>query len=321
MSDWAETADSFIDLFGGTSRIRELGAFGTGRGEWIKRPLRLSDVIEHLRGDGPGVGIAPLGPQNDVMFAAIDLDEPDFEAAQEMQSYLPGVTFLERSRSGNAHVWAFFSKPIEAWVPRGLMAEAVLAAGKTGVEIFPKNHDFSKVKFGNYINLPFHGYERPIIDNVLGGGGGEMSLDTFLALAGGDRRNEPEDWRKRARWLMIGPPEARESTAEFGTRKGLHRCAEYIIEHRDDNPITEGHRAAVFFSLAKMVSHYEGFDHDEALMIMELVNESAPDPIPSSEIRRILGNAERGEFTSTGCDDPLVQPFADPSCTIANPRR
>lgn len=316
-----ENATRFINLFGGLDRINQIGAFGTGKGEWVKRSLTHQDVRLHLAGQGPGIGLAPLGPQNDVMFCAIDLDEPDFDAALEMAGFLPGQAWLERSRSGNAHVWAFFKAPLEAWVARGIMQEAILAACKSHVEVFPKNHDFSKVKYGNYINLPWHGKDRPImlIDYHGTGGMEPWNLEEWLEDAE-QALIEPEEWRKRSRWLMLEPPENRERHSTFGEAQRLHRCAEYIVQHRDDNPVVEGHRAAVYFALAKMFSNFAGFDHDEALMMMELVNESSPDPVPSSELRRILSNAERGGYTSTDCDSPLVRPFADPDCPIANPQ-
>jgi hypothetical protein len=68
------------------------------------------------------------------------------------------------------------------------------------------------------------------------------------------------------------------------------------------------------------LTNWRECDHDEALMLMRSVNECSPDRIADTELRRILGNAERGQFTSTGCDDPLFAPYAHPSCPIANPR-
>ena len=299
-------------------------AFGTGAGRWIKRPPRPEDWVQHLNGQGPGIGIAPLRPDNTVTFAAIDLDEPDFEAAQEMQQYLPGVSWLEKSRSGNAHVWVFFNEPIEAWVPMGIMKEATLAAGKPHVEVFPKNYDFSRVKLGNYINLPLHGNSRPIVGYREQGFGGRnypegLSAESFIELADANRAKS-DDWRKRADWLQIHAPENRERNAEFGTQTNLHICAEHIIEHAEDNPVLEGHRAAVYFALAKMLTNWEGCDHDEAVMMMRSVNSASPDRISDAELLRILGNAERGRFTSTGCDDPLVVPYTHPECKIAHPR-
>jgi hypothetical protein len=311
-----ELLPNFRRLFSGLDT-----AFGTGRGQWIKRPPRPEDWIDHLEGKGPGIGIAPLRQDSTVKFAAIDLDEPDFDAAREMQKYIPGTSWIERSRSGNAHVWVFFSEPVEAWVPMGILKEATLAAGKTHVEVFPKNHDFTKVKLGNYINLPFHGNERPILH--FDEDGDDFPYDPELFIADAEASlNEPSKWRDKARWLMIDPPSERERRAEFGTQPNLHMCAEYIIEHAEDNPITPGHRSATYFALAKQLTNWSQVDHEETLAIMRSVNEAAgTDSIPDSELRRILGNAERGQFTSTGCDDPLVTPFCHPECPIAYPRR
>lgn len=296
-------------------------AHGTGKGQWIKRPLRPDDWIAHLRGEGPGIGVAPLREDNTVAFAAIDLDEPDFEAAREMQMYIPGTSWIERSRSGNAHVWVFFDKACPAWLAMGVLREATLAAGKKGVEVFPKNWDFARVKLGNYINLPFHGSERPIVgySGDQGKGLSEMSLDGFLRLAD-QTRNDPDDWAKRASMMQITPPSERKASAQFGTQKNLHSCAEHIISG-EAGPITSGHQNAVLFMLSKCLTNWEQVDHDEALDMLLSVASDLFDPIPPrSEIVRILNNVERGQYTSTGCDDPLVQLFADPNCPIANPR-
>lgn len=321
-----ETARRFLDLFGGVDRIGQIGAFGTGKGEWVKRPLELNDAYLHLQGAGSGIGVGPLLPDNTCMFAAIDLDEPDFDAAREMQEYLPGASFVERSRSGNAHVWVFFSEPCVAWVAMGILKEATLAAGKKGVEVFPKNPDFSRVKYGNYINLPYHGKERPIINYLEADdphnptdepGWDTWDLTDFLRFAA-EGRNDPQKWERRAEYMMIENPFERraERSQEFGTKPELHRCAEYIIANCDDNPVVEGHRAAVFFALAKMLTNCALFDHAEALDLMQEVNSASPDPAPLSELRRILGNAERGQYTSTDCDSALVLPYADPECPI-----
>lgn len=322
MSNIYEIQPRFARLFDGLKV-----AFGTGKGEWVKRPLRPEDWLKHLQGQGPGIGVAPLRPDNTVMFAAIDLDEPDFEAAREMQTYIPGTSWVERSRSGNAHVWVFFSDPLEAWVAMGILKEATFAAGKQYVEVFPKNHDFAKVKLGNYINLPYHGEQRPILKWIGPEQPGpddeagfvQRELLEFVTDAE-NTLSDPEDWRKRAQWLQINSPDDRESTTEFGTQAHLHMCAEHVISG-DAGPITEGHRSVVYFSLAKMLTNWEQVDHDEVVDILRSVNEmSRPDDIPDGELLRIIGNAERGQFTSTGCDDPLFAPYAHPDCPIANGR-
>lgn len=332
MSNIFEQVGEFKALFEGLDT-----AFGTGAGRWVKRAPTPTDWLEHLSGEGPGIGIAPLRPDNTVKFAAIDLDEPDFKAAFEMTTYLPGPAHIERSRSGNAHVWVFFSDPIEAWIPMGILREAASAAGKPRTEIFPKNHDFTKVRLGNYINLPFHGTSRPTLERVdrtmydpgqveADGGvdlgndkdGCLMPQDLSRFLEGAQRKNDPNDWRKRATWLLIDPPEERESTREFGKQAHLHMCAEWILDRAESHPVTAGHRSIVYFSLAKMLTNCTLYSHAEALDFLRAINRASPDKVPDYELRRILGNAERGQFTSTGCDDPVFVPYAHPLCKIAN---
>lgn len=307
----------FMNLFDGL-RI----AFGTGRGQWVKRPLRREDIVDHLNGKGDGVGIGPLRADNTVKFAAIDLDEPDFEAARQMQRYIPGTSYIERSRSGNAHVWVFFAEPLEAWVAMGILKMATEAVGKQHVEVFPKNHDFQMVVFGNYINLPYHGDSRPILGAEPPSDFNQPESYTYLTLqeflsAAESSLNDPEDWRKKARFLMIDEPKPR-NVGSFGEAPFLHICAKHIIE--EGIGVGEGNRNGVFFMLAKCLSNWSEVDHDEALMMMRSVNRESPDPLPDSELRRILGNAERGRYTSTGCDDPLVLPYAHPDCPIAYPK-
>jgi hypothetical protein len=256
-----------------------------------------------------------------------------------MQQFLSfAATFIERSRSGNAHVWAFFKEPIEAWVARGIMREATAAIGKPTVEVFPKQDKLREGMVGNYINLPYHGEDRPILRDpgdvepfedswhpdvqaARERDAKEWPLDEFLEIACAER-SDPEAWRRRARWLMIEPPEQRLKEREFGTGKELHMCAEWIIANRDENPILDGHRNVVYFNLAKMLRHYEGFTDDDAFSILQLVRDSADeqgvDHVSDAELHRLFRNAEG--FTSTGCDDPLMGPYVHPDCKIAHSR-
>ena len=310
-----EDAGRFKDLFRGLDI-----AFGTGDrpGRWVKEPPSLADFVEHLNGVKNGIGIAPLMPDNRVWFAAIDLDEPDFDTALLMQKFIPGMSWVERSRSGNAHIWVFFKEPIEAWIPMGVLREVCIAAEKPAVEVFPKNPDFSRVLYGNYINLPFHGTERPVLDAT---GHFELSLEGFLAKAE-DTRNDPRDWRKRASLLqLVDPATKRKDGAEFGQQDNLHLCALHIIENAVTNPLVLGHQSNVMFLLAKQLSNWRLCDHAEALGFMLEVNSHAEPGLPEAEVRRILRNAEEKQYTSLGCDDPVVAPYIHPDCPIVNPRR
>lgn len=320
MTPTPEQTQQFAKLFSGRT-----DAYGTGEGRWIKKPVTLSHYEAHLRGFAKGLGIAPLFDDGTINFAAIDLDEPDFEAARDMQSLLPGPSFIEQSRSGNAHVWVFFEEPVAAWPIRGILKDATLAAGKASVEVFPKQdrlfpelRDEFRPELGNYINLPYHGEDRPIIDWTASGAPEVVSLEQFLAWTNERGLNNPRYWVRRAEFLNVVAPEERlKDRQEFGTQETLHMCAEHIIAHREENPILEGHRNVVYFSLAKQLLNYKYFDDDEAWYFLKLVADASPDRTTEYELRRIFDNARMKGMTSTGCDDPLMSPYVHPDCPIA----
>ncbi len=300
-------------------------AYGIGSGGWVREPPTWQHYADHLEGKGPGLGIAPLMRNEHVNFAAIDLDEPDFEMAKLLASLLPGTQFIESSRSGNAHIFAFFRDQIPAWIPRGIMREACAAVGRRNIEVFPKQDKLRLGMVGNYINLPLYGNTRPIVgrsdDSVaIINFEDPLSLQRFLDEAEA-ALNDNSDWAKRARWLGIPSPAEREvgSHAQFGTQTVLHECAEYVLQNRELHPVVAGHRAVVYFSLAKMFANCKEYTDEEALILMALINDASPDPITEGELRRIYKNAVRGQFTSTGCDDPLFIEYASPTCRIAHP--
>ena len=307
----------FAHLFHGRT-----DAYGTGAGRWVRKEVTNAHYEAHLRGFGPGLGIAPLRDDGTIRFAAIDLDEPDFDAARDMQAFLPGDSFIERSRSGNAHVWVFFKDDVLAWPVRGILKAATEAAGKSSVEVFPKQDRLypelrsdARPELGNYINLAYHGDQRPVYS--LAHDEGFYELHEFLDDAY-ETLNDGESWMRRAEWLQIASPDERlKDRAEFGTQENLHICAEHIIANREQNPVLEGHRNVVYFCLSKQLLNYKHFDDDEAWYFVKLTNDSSPDRMDEHELQRIFNNARVKGMTSTGCDDPLMSPYIHPDCPIA----
>lgn len=270
----------------------------------------------HLTGEG-GIGIFPMRDDNTVLFAAIDLDEPNFELARTMQKLVPGQSWIERSRSGNAHVWVFFESPCPAWAARAILRGATEAVGRPDVEIFPKQDGLRKGGVGNYINLPYCGDDRPILSCNPHGQFHVTPLDEFLSRAEWHRQ-DPEAWITRARKLGAKPPEERDTQTEWGTAPALHMCAKKIIAERFTNPLMRGHRHQVLFHLACQLLNYRDFDRDEAWEWLGEVNNAADVPLGDAELTRLFENAEQGQFTSTGCDDPVMQAYVHPDCKIAN---
>lgn len=309
----------FADLFAGRRDVRGRGKSGTG--PMVRhQDVSIDDYFEHLEGRGSGLGIFPLRDNGTVSFAAIDLDRPDFDLARSMQAMLPGTTWIERSTSGNAHLWAFFDSPVPAWIPRGLMRAVVAAAGDERVEVFPKQANLLPGMVGNYINLPYFGNDRPILaDWAIPDNPVEYRIDAWVPLAMATR-NTASDWEARARALGIGPEQAITSKSDFGSMPMLHECALHIIERaRSGEKPIDTNRHVVFFHLAKQLLMWEQMEEDTALGILEELNELSPDPLPRQELRRIFDNASSGRWTSLGCDDPLMAEYVSPTCPIAHP--
>lgn len=306
----SDVLERFAVLFDGRK-----DAWGTGDGPVERGHLSWEHYSKHLDGQGSGLGIFPMLDDNTVRFAAIDLDEPDFELARTMQKLIPGQSWIERSRSGNAHVWVFFEGACPAWAARAVLRGATEAVGRPDVEIFPKQDGLRKGGVGNFINLPYHGDDRPIL--AQDGPGHEFcSPEEFITVALSCRQ-DPDAWARRARTLGAKPPEEREASAEFGTSPVLHRCAQKIIRERESNPVTPGHRHQVLFHLAVQCLNYRDFSDDEAREWIEAVNDAAPKPLGAAELDRLFTNAVEGRFTFTGCDDPVMAPYVDPECPIA----
>lgn len=300
----------FVTLFEGRG-----DALGLGRGGVEHQTVTVGDYEDHLNGEGEGIGIFPLRDDGTVMFAAIDLDEPNFELARSFQRLIPGTSWIERSRSGNAHVWVFFREPCPAWAARAVLRSATESLGRNDVEIFPKQDRVRPGGVGNYINLPLHGAKRPIVGSDDTPYGRVQFIEQALA-----QRSDPEAFIKRARALGGKPPEEREETSEWGTSPILHVCAEKIIAECEENPISAGHRHQVLFHLAVQCLNYEGFDKAEAWSYVQLVNDNAAPPLGSNELERLFANAYDGRYTFTGCDDPVMAPYIDPECPIAGGR-
>ncbi len=194
----------------------------------------------HLRGaQNADLGIYLVRDDDTVTFAAIDIDEPDYDVALEVADTFPTEhAFIEKSRSGNFHVFTFFDEPVEAYFVRAVLRGVIIACGRPDLEIFPKQGGLKEGMIGNYISIPFHGDARPIVWSKSGEWGGQdvyLPRPNWLAYADA-YRTDAESWRRRGRALG-GKPRSEERSGEFGERNSLHVCANYIFEHRRDNPL------------------------------------------------------------------------------------
>ena len=131
-----------------------------------------SELLEHLRGRRV-MGVYPLLADGTCWLLAIDLDgnswRTDVNAIRETCGELGVLPAVERSRSGEgAHVWFFFSEPLQASLARrfGLMllTDAMARTPTLGMasydRLFPSQDTLPKGGFGNLIALPLQRQAR-----------------------------------------------------------------------------------------------------------------------------------------------------------------
>lgn len=154
-----------------------------GRGITTKTPPTFDDFSNHLQGIGNGIGIIPLMDDDySVKFAAIDVDvyNLDHKALEQKIQNMPLI--LCRSKSGGAHLYMFFSEPVEAKIVQEKLSEVASALGHGGCEIFPKQSSrATEEDIGNWINLPYHRANtttRYALKN-----GESLTLEQFLEYA------------------------------------------------------------------------------------------------------------------------------------------
>lgn len=306
--------EKFAALFAGREDAYGVNAGGVRRGSVTDNLYR-----RHLLGN-QGIGIFPMQLDDTVRFAAIDLDRPDFELAQLMAGLIPGQSWIERSRSGNAHVWVFFDGSVPAWAPRGVLRHICEALGERTVEVFPKQERLLPGMVGNYINLPWHGEERPVVDPGRAAEPGIFEAAHFdeWVNAAWDTRQSPDAWIRQAEARGVRPSVDRDNGSDFGEQGFLHECAVYILKNRETNPIQPGSRQAVIFHVAKQLLNWKQLDEDEALELVRELNEAAIEPLSEAELLAAFRNAASGRYKYTGCDDPLMAPYVRPDCPFAH---
>jgi len=183
-------SERFIALFSGYTKAygtydsRTLGMPGKQKPRYMKvDSLPTSERFEHhLKGNQP-IGIYLLDDDDMVSFAAIDIDVYPIDHAKiSHQLKKWGLPFVVcNSKSGGAHVYAFFEK---AEYPGPVIAElqkVSTALGYPDAEIFPKQVKRSGKGYGSFINLPF--FRHPKLSYSCWDGEQQLGLNAFLDLA------------------------------------------------------------------------------------------------------------------------------------------
>lgn len=148
----------------------------------------------HLHG-GEGLGVIPINDNAECVWGAIDVDIYPLDLVELEQKVreldLPFVVL--RTKSGGAHLTAYWSNWQSAAAVRAKMAEASFALGLGERELYPKQVKLaSKSDIGNWLNMPYFNYEETERYAVIDGE--PASVEEFLNYAESIRLESVEEF-------------------------------------------------------------------------------------------------------------------------------
>jgi len=246
-------ADKLFQLFAGLGRAygtytiddTDTGDKVSGRAMTIAEPVTVKLWQQHLDGS-KSLGIVPIMDDGKCNWAAIDIDSYKGDVCAQIVTFLTkhAIPFIVcRSKSGGAHVYVFFKKPVPApKIIRKLNAIAK-SMGHEGAEIFPKQLKIEPDQYGNWLNMPYFDSELTMRYG-LDGHGQQLELDEFIELVERQRITEKE-------FDAIEPPKL-----EFAFSDGPPCNASFAMQ----GGVSEGGRNNALMNMAAYAKNKYGDD-------------------------------------------------------------
>lgn len=184
----------FQRLFRG--RENSFGQWDAEKTFTASRPVEEKNWISHLQGKGPILGSVPIMQDNTCYWGAIDLDDDtvDHAALAELVEHAHLPLVVVRSKSGGAHLYLFLLDPTPAKLVKDKLTKWAAALKiknppyPTGaphpIEVFPKQAKMTPEdnQRGNWLNLPYYGWEKSDRQAVLASGE-RLAFEPFLEHA------------------------------------------------------------------------------------------------------------------------------------------
>ena len=140
----------------------ERGENGKQKGRAFIVRKNVTDELweNHIKGEGPALGIIPINESNQCKWGCIDIDEYNFNHS-DLVSHIRKLKLplvVCRSKSGGAHVFLFTKDFISAAQMQGALKAYAEILGYENAEIFPKQTEIlvERGDTGNFLNLPYH---------------------------------------------------------------------------------------------------------------------------------------------------------------------
>ncbi len=289
---------AFADLYKGRKDV-----WGSVEGKSNKQVVSETNYRNHLDAK-VSLGVYMLLDDGNCHFAAVDLDEKVFDKALAIKKELKSIgipTYISASRSKGYHVSMYAETKFVAKDIRRILA-SVLANLNIKAEIFPKQDKLDKaIPFGNYINLPCFGYERPYMTDD----GLEIPPVKAISLI----KRVPESIIKTA--IKALPPEpTAQPPATLKAKKGPKpKHPPCIIEIL--RGVVQGSRDEAAFALAR---HYLDMQYteDEVLSALQIWDKKNSPPFNNDKDLEVkLRSAQKGY--AFGCNS-IKKSILSPTC-------
>ncbi len=309
-----EDITPFVALFRGRT-----DAFGLMQKEVpfsIRRPLSLFHYRLHLAGK-IRLGIYPLLPDGRIHFLVFDCDGPESllsaRAVADRARHFALPLVWEISKSGDRHLWLFFSEPVLAGDARRV-ARMLLEEAGVKTEVFPKQDTAPEDGLGNFIWLPLSGssvregrtvFVDPAISQPYDDQWQILKRIPKLSAEHLGRIVEINGLEEASDQIPSGrKPEGKIYSGD------LLPCARKMFEG-----VREGCRDVVAFRLAIHLKS-SGCRMERTEQILQEWNEKNQPPLSSREVTMKVRSAYLRDYRSYGCEDPLIVPFCDEGCPI-----
>lgn len=275
-----DVAAAFINLFRG-----RVDAWGSVEGKSNKEPVTDEHYKLHLQGK-QSLGVYPLLDDGTCNFAAIDLDEKNFDKALLIREALMsrGIhAYIAESKGKGYHIYIFGDQMISKdvrYVLRGVLRELDIIA-----EVFPKQDMLDEtIVLGNYINLPCYGGTRPWLttDNKA------FPLENALSLI---KKNTNKVFIQAKSTVPKPKPLLPQPTKKTTTsKKKKIKSPPCII--RLLKGVSEGLRDEAAFALAR---HFLDQDESPEEVLNHLVEWDAKNDPPLGDVKYLMTKVQSAE--------------------------
>ena len=310
-----EIAVEFMSIFAGLDRAYGIyqiqgtkqtakGTKKDGRGRTLQEPLSLVHWQSHLEGT-TSIGVIPITDNETCRWGCIDVDEypVDIKHLQKLikDMNLPLVPCL--TKSGGVHLFLFTKEPVPAFKFKSKLEEIAAAMGRTGDEIFPKQHQWSKQtekhkQTGNWLNMPYFGGEDTTRYG-LNKKGDMLNPEQFIRAVKKTAITEEQ-------LDQLKPTKKSRKTNGEGPADSFWDQAPPCLVHMKLNGIPEGTRNDALFSYGVLFRKIHP-ESDEWRDKLQEVNKTAcHKPLSHAELNTLMNSLEKSDYRYKCTTPPLV---------------